>query len=197
MKQTLGSLALLALIFGGILSVIGWQEWSLFRQGSPTPQTITLADLEKNGPGNNVHVTVTNVDYGLRFVYEAKGSNATTWQSVWIPLYPPHVDIRDQNYPVKVVLHSSKIKDQQALEEYCQRNKSVTGVITNAVRSLDNKQRENLQKDYPKADFANVWILDEARSFPSATIVFLWLGIGVGLIVLGVAFAIGWLLLRA
>lgn len=205
MKQFLGAMAILGLVFGVILFMVGWQENTLFSQGSPTPQVITLTDLETKGPGNNIHVTVTDVDFGLGLVYITE-KNSSSWKEVWIPLVPPGHNQRITNNnqilhpqdtrPAKIVAKLGNLKNQNELDDYCRKTKQVTGLITSSIRSLGNKEKEILKKDYPNTDFNEILVLEVGRSFPSSGYVYGMMGGGAALFLLGLGFGVGWLLVK-
>jgi hypothetical protein len=179
--QSFLSLAALAgLVAGGILGVIGWQQRTIASLGRPEPQTIRLADLAGNGPGDNVHVTVTDFTLGERYVAETKRGR---WNRVWVPLFPA----RSAQKPgeVRVVVKSFKIPDEEALRQLYQQAK-LTGVITNSIHSLGSKEIKELEQGYPGADFASALVVEEGREFPRQQKVFLTLGGAAALILVGV-----------
>jgi hypothetical protein len=70
---------------GWIVGQIGWQEWTLYSTGSADAQLITAADLAAHGPGDSIHVKVTDFVLGPAF---ALAGRKDKWSRVWIPLLP-------------------------------------------------------------------------------------------------------------
>ncbi len=181
--------AILALIGGGVLTFLGWQQWTIYKQGQPDPQTIRLADLAAKGPGGNIHVRVTDIDFGMNVVYESKGSR---WTRVWIPMFPPG----QKGGPVKVLVKTFRVKDQKELDSFCQQQRTITGVITNSIHSLGSAERKELEKGYPGVDFSKVWMIEDGRSFPGGGTVVGMIGGGLGLVVVGLLLGVIWFLFR-
>jgi hypothetical protein len=185
--SVLGWGAFIALFAGGMLGYFGWQEWTLFSSGSATPQSIPLADLAANGPGKNVHVTVTNFTFVPKVgIYEEKNG---AWQSAWFPVVVP-------GEPTKaIVVKNFKVKNESQVEAYVESassSQALTGIITNSIRSLGTEETAKLKNMLPGVDVSKTLVLEEGRSFPSSGSVFGLLGGGILLILVGLGFAFGW-----
>jgi hypothetical protein len=167
------------LIAGGIVGLLGWQQRTLLQQGSATPQQIRLADLTARGPGDNIHVTVTDFVFGEQYVVEKKGSR---WNRVWIPMFPAE---QQGGGDIKVLMKTFHIADEGQLAGFYGKQ-TLTGVITNSIHSLGSGETEELKKAYPGADLSSVWIVEEGREFPTEAGVTRMLVIGGGLLALGV-----------
>jgi hypothetical protein len=171
---------LVMIIGGGMLVWFGVQEWRLAQAAKETPQTISCADLSANGPGDNANIVLTDslicVD---SFVYEGK-KNSTTWSKVWVPVVPSNGEYVQQikelieknggnlnitpppPQNIKVILTSNKIPSQAEIGALTQQS-SITGLVTNKIESLGNKQRKILEESYPGTDFTKCWIVDHDR----------------------------------
>jgi hypothetical protein len=187
----LGWGAFISLFVGGMIGYFGWQEWTLFSSGSATPQSIRLADLAANGPGKNVHVTVTDYTFIPQVgIYEEKNG---VWQSAWFPLVVP-------GDPGKaIIIKNSKVKNDNQVTAYIEaasRSQSVTGIITNSIRSLGTEETGKLKNMLPGVDVSKTLVLEEGRSFPSSGFVFGLLGGGALLILVGLGFTFGWWIVK-
>jgi hypothetical protein len=179
---------LVGLTAGGIVGWLGWQQRLLLEQGSATPQQIRLADLAAKGPGNNIHVMVTDYVFGPLPVIEKKRGQ---WNRVWIPLYP--AGQKENPADIKVIVRSFNLHNDAELAQFYQQ-KAFTGVITNSIYSMGSGEVSELKKGYPGANFNDVWMIDEGRDFPTEGYVSLLLSIAGVLLVLGIG-AIVWLII--
>ena len=74
-------------MIGGIaLSVYGFREWQLGSSASGTPQQISCLQLEKNGPGNNAHVRLTEFIALRNFVFQKRSHTDSDFSMVFIPV---------------------------------------------------------------------------------------------------------------
>jgi hypothetical protein len=178
----------LGVIAGGFLSWIGWQEWTIYSSGSPTPQQISAAELAADGPGDNIHVKVTDFTLGIKYVVPAKKDK---WHRLWVPMFP--VGPAGRRGEIKIVVETSHVADHREFDRFYERHRQqpLTGIITSDFRSLGPKLIEELKKNYPGADFSSVLVIQEGRGFPSLQEVLWLLGGGVVLISLGLA-AVVW-----
>jgi hypothetical protein len=171
----------IAMIVGGlVLAFWGIQEFRLSQEAKETPQTISCGDLSAKGPGGNANIVMTDSLICIdSFVYEAK-KNGTTWNKVWVPVVPMDGEyvqqIREmiqknggntnitlpppQN--IKVILKSSKIPSQAELVALSNQT-TVTGLVTNKIESLGDKERKILEQSYPGTDFTKCYIVDHDR----------------------------------
>jgi hypothetical protein len=182
LKGLLTLVALGGLVGGGIVGFLGWQEWVVISRGAPTPQPIRLADLAANGPGNNVHVEVNDFVWGEDGVVEEKNGK---WNRVWVPLF---ATAGPNPGPVRVLVKTFHVDNAQQLEQF-KRRRTVTGIIENVIpgHSLGSGEIGELKKSYPNVDAASLLVIEEGRAFPTPEKVYLLLGIGAGLLVLGLA----------
>jgi hypothetical protein len=182
--------ALLGLIFGGILAVHTWQQWKLFSLGDPTPRTVRLADLERGGPGDNIHVRVTGFVLAPNYVVEKKRGG--TWNRVWVPMLPADQPGRRD---VKVVARVFDVADEGQLQMFYHQTE-LTGLIVNAVWGVGSQEAERLKANYPGTDFSAVLLLDVNRGFPTRENVALLIGAAGGLLAVGTLAAVGWVIVR-
>ena len=198
----MGRILLIIIVLGGMLAWFGFQEWRLASAASTTPKTITCADLEKNGPGDNAHVVLT--DFLLcpsGFVYESSKGNDSNYTKIWIPAVPLHGEYMEQlkkladsgkdmaHVPpptnVRVIVRSSHVHNDGELEKLGDRD-TIQGLIVNKVDSLGSKEREILAGQYPGINLDTCWILDEGRSPKSFGVAGGMIGGGAVLALIGV-----------
>src|SRR5205807_2327091 len=101
---------------------------------------------------------------------------------VWIPMFP--ADRGPAPGPVTVLAKSFHINNEADLHRLYQQ-RTMTGVITNAIHGLGSAEVAELKKSYPGADFASVQVIEEGREFPTEQKLFLELGAAAALIVVG------------
>jgi hypothetical protein len=186
-KTGIGALVGLALLFGIILCGMAWQSWVAYSLGSEIPQKIRLEDLARNGPGDNIHVRVTDFVFGDGYVVQKKRGN---WAAVWVPMFP--VGQHPVAGEIKILVKSYNVRDEGQLHAFRHRD-AVTGVITNPLFSPRSVELEELKKGYPGANLSSVLILEEGRAFPTQQSIFLKAGAGLVLLVASVVVIFVWL----
>jgi hypothetical protein len=224
MNPRLQGLLFLAIVLGGVAGLIvgriGWQERTIYSSGSPEPQLITAADLADHGPGDNVHVKVTDFVLGRRYALaERRGK----WNRIAMPLVPCRAGLarKDlsaflaiflQNQPlaavtcssyflpilsqkragIKIVVQSFHVSDKRQADRFYERYKQqpIKGIIVNGVHALGVMEQRELEKNYPGADFSSVLLLQEGRKFPSLAKVLLLLGSAALCLIAGLAAAV-------
>jgi hypothetical protein len=198
----LSRIMVVVIIFGAVLGFLGFKEWRLGQVASPTPQKITCAQLERNGPGDNAHVEMSGfLLCPSGFVYKGKKGDSSTWSVIWVPAVPldgeyvrqmkqavaSRGDQALENFPppknVKLIVKSSHVRNQQEFEQFGDRG-SLGGLIVNKVESLGSEERNLLASSYPGIDFSTCYILEEGRKPKSAGAAAGMMG-GGGLLVLG------------
>jgi hypothetical protein len=188
---TLGLVALLALVFGGIFTWVGVQDAIIFSQGSREPQVIRLADLEAQGPGDNIHLTVTDFRFGPNFVAEEKRGQ---WNRVWIPVFPEGQQ-QDDKKAIKVLVKTFHVKNDNERQVFYQK-RNLTGIITNSIHSLDSSELRELQKGYPGVDTSAILVIEEGRSFPGPGSMIWKFGAGGGMLLTALVCGVAWLILK-
>jgi hypothetical protein len=171
-------LAMVGLVAGGLVGWHAWQQWTMYSLGDATPRPVRLADLERDGPGNNIHVRVTDFFLPPNYVAEKKNDK---WNRVWIPMLP-----RDQpgRREIKVVARAFDIENEFQLQQFY-RQPEVTGIVVNAIWGIRSQEAEHLKTRYPGSDFSSAILIDAGRAFPTKEGVALWIGVASGLLALG------------
>lgn len=148
----------IALGLGVVFLYVGQRSAKMRELGSDTPKEITCAELAAKGPGDNIHVTVKDLQFGQCYVARQKNG---VWQDLWIPIFP----IVPPSQEVRIVVKSFKVKNEGDLEGLVRRQ-TLTGVITNDVFSPGSKELTRLSQDYPQLNPDKVLILEVDRTFP-------------------------------
>ena len=78
---------LIVLLLVGV-GLLAWayHDWKVQQRSSVEPQAITARDLIRNGPGDNLHVRVTDFTVVEEFVVE--GETAEGWERAWFIIKP-------------------------------------------------------------------------------------------------------------
>lgn len=174
-------LVIALIVFGCIVLFWGFNEWRLSSASGSTPQNITCAQLEKNGPGANAYVHLTNfvITPGTYIYKYNKNNPSAAWEQVWVPVLPKDGayiqslailaatgQVNEGNFPkpknIKVIVRSKNLANQNDVENLNRRG-NVTGVVVNKIESLSNEERNHLQASYPGSDISQCWIVDDGR----------------------------------
>ncbi len=130
----------------------GCSDAKLWWYGGAQPQTITAQELAENGPGNNVHVLVT--DYTLSA--EGYGNGKSGYLLL---VFPNSGDSSDRG---SLVLHTSG--DNSLFGEFIPEG-GLQGIVRNVSDGFNSTQRTNLKKLGP-IKFEKVWMIEHLRKPP-------------------------------
>jgi hypothetical protein len=160
-----------------------FDDWRLRARGQETPQDIRAADLAEHGPGDNVYVNVTDFQLGKDYIVEELRGQ---WNSVYIPVYPrsPDGKVNGRAETPKIVVRTGKIRSRADVAPFY-RTTVLTGVITNSIDKANFDLRE-FRKRFPDIKPAEVWLICDARPFPSEASVYFNAGLAGGLVLLGI-----------
>ncbi|MDP7740886.1 MAG: hypothetical protein QGF67_05565 [Lentisphaeria bacterium] len=173
---------ILLIVAGGVLLFMGLREFRMMQAAAPEPQTISCAELEKNGPGANSHVIMEDfILLEQAFVYEAApGSNI--WTKLYIPAVPIggayHLQIlsmRDENGrlpentpmpgDIGIIVKSEHISGKDELTTLAAAD-ALQGLVINKIKSLGSEEKRLLEESYPGVDFEACWIIEDKRRPP-------------------------------
>lgn len=165
----------IVLIFAGCMLLLwgGWGDFRLTVFSSSEPQTITAAELASNGPGNNLHVLVT--EYGTS---EAIGND-----DVAFAIVRPRTRDDDQ---ASLLL---KTQGGSSFFGVAIPNDGLQGLVRKGSGTFNVDQRYAIKK-LGKFDFDNCWIIDHNRQPPPWWSFLLKIIGGIALIAVGVALLI-------
>ncbi len=148
-----------------------WEKKNLAR-GSATPQRVRYDDLVVRGPGDNIHVTITDFTFAPGYVVDEDDGS---WQKVWIPMQP--ATVQGLNVHRRVVVRSSNIKTKAQLEDFYDRTE-VTGLIFEDTSAYQGERNDLLRQRNRGLDPDDVLLVDEGREFPTRSGVNIELAIG-------------------
>jgi hypothetical protein len=195
---------LLAMIVGGgVLVFLGIQEMRLAGASKSEPQSITCAQLIKNGVGDNAHVAMGDFYIpNSAFCYEGS-KYGSEWKTIWIPAVPTDGEyfkrlqalhkagklgdgpIAPQPHEIRLIIKSTKVKNEAQLNAL-DSQETIQGMIVNKIDSLGTKERKILAESYRGVDLDSCLILEHGREPASAGKSFGMMGGGGLLSVLGV-----------
>ena len=153
------------------------------------PQQISYKQLIKNGPGDNAHVIVTDMELyaGTRaFTYSARTDE---WKTIWVPAGPSTrlTDVTPQQLkqmldeglenleayrtgdkhaldpePPGLVVKSVHVRNEEQLRRLSFET-TFRGLLVNQIESLDPDDQADFKRQYPGTDFSRVSILEHNR----------------------------------
>lgn len=194
----MGRFKIWILVAGVAVGWLGWKEYRLSCEVKKDPQTITCANLAKNGYGRNAHVRVTDFLLATTdFVYKEKRSSKE-WSKVWLPVLPIDGEYARmvaalpedaEEIPSAksfgVILQSEHVASLDGLSVFDEAP-VLLGVVINEVDSLDRKTKKLLAESYPNVDLDECWILEHNRKVSGVGRGAGFLGLGVVLVALAV-----------
>lgn len=181
-----------ALCAGGVvLAFIGLQEARLSAKSKDTPTQMTLAELAQNGPGDNIYLTLTEIDYideeTVVYGTDEGGGVISKYDKVWTPMFPAG---GDRGAAIKAVLHSTNSRTDAAVQTLLSK-RTHTGLIINDVDSFSSDERSLIQSGLRGGSVDDVYVFQAGRSPSGAGMVMLYF-LGGGVLFLG---GLAWILL--
>jgi hypothetical protein len=213
-----GRVCFAALVLGGVLVWMGCRELDLRSRSRAEPQVITCEKLVTQGPGDNLHIVLTDFVLLPDFVYSQK---MVRWDGAWVPVVPhqavasalakalqvdvsalPSIDnrrkddalatLKSSDFNFKIVVAFPKADGKKYMDRVFEAE-TVEGLlmVDGYLTTLDKERRGLLESSYPRADLKRCWVLVEGRTPASqAKARGLQLG-GVGLVLFALI-AAGW-----
>lgn len=145
-----------SLVVGLLLGAILYGFWQELTQVQEEPQTISLADLVKNGPGDNLRVKITEAQLGKPVREVTKG-----YHTAWFPVYEKG-RAADDNPPV--VLMVKDLSTDEAVDGVIKKGRG-EGIIFNSLR-MGHKPPATLFKAYPKLESSNALYVGDVNVPP-------------------------------
>lgn len=153
-------LSLLFLLIGAGFMAFGYSEYRLSRKVKDQPQSMTLAQLASNGPGDNANILLTNFRWGGAYIYqEDKKSRTNEWTKVWIPIVADDAATDATFNVIFMSTHAGSEADLHGLEK----TSPLPGVVINEVDSLGEKEKTLLRESYPQVNLDKCWIFEHRR----------------------------------
>ncbi|NLE37013.1 MAG: hypothetical protein GX621_03215 [Pirellulaceae bacterium] len=177
------------LIVGALLLFVGRREWKLASLSKEVPQKMTLAQLASDGPGDNIHVELSEFrllpDLSVvKYTDEGKDFEESTWTYLWIPAVPADRSGQPATNQIKVLVGTKTISGPDKVDEFCGQA-TLTGLVCNETDSLNREERKLLNEGMQGVDAASCYIFRAGQGPASGTVQFLLLGGG------GAAFLVG------
>ncbi len=166
--------------FGGLVMMfIGYREYSLVSLSMPTAKTISMADLLEDGPGDNIHLHITNMLlWEGAYVYEADSEDGP-FTMVWIPAISSDSETGQQvlagiergasptGHPpnIQMILRTDSCVDENAVGQLMLQGlqTGIKGMIINEITSLGSDEKKLLSEEYPGVDFEQCYIFEQGR----------------------------------
>lgn len=128
------------------------------------PQKITADELGRRGPGDNLYVQVTDLQFG-EDTLTIRSSKGGRWSSVFMPVHPKGQKLDGR--PPLILVHSSSIGNADELRSFCNRS-SVVGIVTNPLEGVSH-HADKFKEKYPRFDGKDIWVVDVSREVPTAS----------------------------
>ncbi len=153
------------LLLGMVMGWDGQRRQQVEEAMSVPPQQMTLAALIENGPGDNLHVTITDFVMG-KHVTEPGDKGRS--DKVWLPLLPVGVPVGGQAKEIEVLYSSDKIFDNADLKMLLGQQQ-VTGYCSAERRSSwGNVLGPDLVEANQKLPLESAWCIDDVRIPPAS-----------------------------
>ncbi len=178
------------LILGGVLVWLGTKELELRGRSRVEAQVISCADLEARGPGDNLHIKLTDFQLLPKYAYEVKG---TRWRGAWAPAVPARVvaeaiarelkvelsalkslsdeqikraeaKLEDMDFEFKIIASFPKADGEEFMERmYAADDLEGMLMVDGYLTTLDKETKELLHGRYPLAKLNKCWVLVVGR----------------------------------
>jgi hypothetical protein len=158
--ELLGVVALLGILAGPLLGYITFQRQKVLEMGKPDPKVVSVAELGRAGPGDNIHVKITDFQFGNKY---AVGKKNGSWTTVCLAAFPG--DKSGDPRALKVVVRSNRIHNERELDDFAKRAQ-VEGVVVNSIYEWEN-DKEYMKQAYPGVDTSAIWVVQDNYSFPN------------------------------
>ncbi|QDV19747.1 hypothetical protein Pan153_44150 [Gimesia panareensis] len=170
-------------LLGIAATIFGVMESMLAFNGTSEPEEVTLTALGQPDGTDNVHLTITDFEYGEGVVFEEKKNG--DWNQIWIPLVLPGETWTER----PIVANTSAVKNEVDLEQLVQR-RSLTGVVTNISKGLGGEKKKQFNMMYPDVNLDEALVFQVDRRFPSLlfTIPLTLVGVVLLLVAAGITF---------
>jgi len=156
----MGFITRILFVLGLGATIFGVMESLLAFNGTAKPEEITLAALGEPDGTDNVHLTITDFEYGEGVVFEEQKNGE--WNQIWIPLVLP-----GEKWTARpIVANTSSVKGEADLEQLVERL-TLTGVVTNISKGLGKEKKEQFTMLYPEVNLDEALVFQIDRRFPS------------------------------
>jgi len=196
-KGVVGRLSFAGLMLGGLFVYLGIKEHQLRGRSRAEPQTISCQQLIKNGPGDNLHMVLTDFVLMPEYVYETAVGK---WSGAWAPALPRGVleervaaalhvapselatvspedrdtalaKLNPADFNFKIIVSFPKADGEEYMESMLEAETLQGTLFTTGLNSLsrsDRDRRSLLHESYPRTDLDACWVLVVGRAPRSA-----------------------------
>jgi hypothetical protein len=182
--EILGVVALLAILIGPFIGYAAYQRQQVLDRGKAEPQVMKVYDLGRKGPGDNIHVKVTDFEIGGAYAVTTKSGS---WQSACLAAFPRGK--KSDPKALKVVIRTSSVHNEKEVAEFGKRA-SVEGVVVNSIYEWEH-DKEYMKQAYPGVDTSAIWVVQENYTFPNEREIKIMYGISSGVVGLAVFCGLG------
>lgn len=141
---------LIAVIIGAVLGFIAYQSFTLSSKSKATPQVMTVEQLIINGPGDNLYIELSEIDFMSKMddaVVESPENNEAKFTKVWYPVAAadPATGMPKMPQPQGrdvVVVFKDAESEAELMREIAKT--TLTGMVVNDIRSLGSKEAKLL-----------------------------------------------------
>lgn len=186
-----GRVCFAAIVLGCVLIYMGFRELGLRSRSRAEPQVISCERLVAQGPGDNLHMILTDFVPLSDYVYQQKTDR---WSGAWVPIVPPSAvreaiarvlkinvsavdsiskeqehkalkQLKSSDFNFKIIISLPKADGEDYVERALEAD-SVQGMlmVDSFLATLNSERRELLQSGYPRADLNHCWVLVEGRT---------------------------------
>jgi hypothetical protein len=173
-------LGLIIFICGVALVVVGVREMKLSSAARAEPSDLTCAQLAKDGPGDNVHVRLSDFIMYDNAAVIVTSKRSKRWKHAWVPAVPTDgpwfnsmkakmqtgdfdpATVQPPRDSI-VLVKTSKVHDEMELMRFLESD-SLTGMVINGVDSIDSKERREIETELPGVNLSSAYILDCGRT---------------------------------
>lgn len=182
--EVFAAVALLAILIGPVIGYIAYQRQQVLKMGKPQPQVMKVADLGRKGPGDNIHVKITDFEFGKHYMTRSKGGN---WIDVCLAAFPKGKG--GDPKALKVVVRTGRVPNEVALRDFSKKAE-IEGVVVNSIYESEN-DKEYMSQAYPGTDTSAIWVVQENYTFPNESEIKTMYAISSGVIGLAVFCGLG------
>jgi hypothetical protein len=169
---------------GGIgLIFVSCTDRMPLHQSSPIPQSISCSKLLAEGPGENLHIALTDfkLDTNRRMsdsLFEEFSGN-----KVWVAIEP--AGNTPQAGVIRLLLEKPIINSSTGLAEL-QQGGRIEGMLYRGTSSVNLREALRLHRRFPNTDWEACWLLRYGEQPPSAPVTYALITLGVLMILAGV-----------
>lgn len=187
---------------GGIVGYLGYQEYQVGADASPTAVHCDLEDLENGSEPPDNHLQIREhwaiypawVGWGdtqsdrLDYVYYPIVSETHPYNQAWDDLLARYGDaeipenLHPQLTSLAVLVKTERFQREGEIPMEWQKVPSITGLLVQDIETLKNDEAQAIQQNFPGLSLANVMILEEGRQPKSPTTAMAMMLLGVGLV---------------